>query len=367
MRQITSINDPVYVEPTSFNALEKFWIDKIRDKRDLPFIGLMFRITIFMMLPGLSLFFFTASSWLWWAVAVYYFYINNLVYKGPFGLMLHCTSHRILFKQKYTFANYYIPWIIAPFFGQTPETYASHHLGMHHVENNLEDDESSTMQYQRDSFRDFMKYFLHFLFKGLIDVVNYFNWRKKYKLRDRVIRGETIFFVVTIGLLFLHWQATLVVFLLPFLISRFVMMLGNFSQHSFVDFDDPGNNYKNSINCINTPYNKKCWNDGYHIDHHNKPALHWTLYPVHFLEHLDEFAKHRAFVFEGIDFLKVWILLMKKDYKTLASHLVNINNAFESEEDAIDLMKKRTLKMPKRGITMRSLKQQANSLSLEGT
>jgi fatty acid desaturase len=135
-------------------------------------------------------------------------------------------------------------------------------------------------------------------------------------------------------------------------------MLGNFSQHSFVDFDDPGNNYKNSINCINHPYNKKCWNDGYHIDHHNKPALHWTLYPVHFQENLDEFAKHKAFVFENLDFLRIWILLMRNDYKKLASHLVNINGAFESEEEAITLMKKRTTKMPKRGITMKSLKKQ---------
>jgi fatty acid desaturase len=356
MRELTTITDPVYVERDHFSRFEKFWISKIRDKRDLPFIHVMFKITFLMMLPGLSLFFFPATSWLWWAIAAYYFYVNNIVYKGPFGLMLHCTSHRILFKQKYNFANYYLPWIVSPFFGQTPETYASHHLGMHHVENNLEDDESSTMQYQRDSFRDFMKYFLNFLVKGFVDLVNYFNWRKRYKLRDRVIRGEVLFFVACIALLFVHWPATVVVFILPFFISRFIMMLGNFSQHSFVDFNDPGNNYKNSVNCINTSYNKKCWNDGYHIDHHNKPSLHWTLYPVHFQENIDEFAKHKAFVFDNLDFLWIWIALMRKDYKKLASHLVNINGTFKSEEEAISLMKKRTAKMPKRGITMRSLK-----------
>jgi fatty acid desaturase len=162
--------------------------------------------------------------------------------------------------------------------------------------------------------------------------------------------------VSCIALLFVHWPATVVVFILPFFISRFIMMLGNFSQHSFVDFNDPGNNYKNSVNCINTSYNKKCWNDGYHIDHHNKPSLHWTLYPVHFQENIDEFAKHKAFVFDNLDFLWIWIALMRKDYKKLASHLVNINGTFKSEEEAISLMKKRTAKMPKRGITMRSLK-----------
>lgn len=356
MRQLPIIHDPVYIEPSSYSVFDKFGISLIRDKRDLPFIYTTLKITIFMALPGVALFFFPTSSWFWWVVAGYYFYVNNLVFKGPFGLMLHCTSHRRFFKQKFNLFNYYLPWIISPFFGQTPETYASHHLGMHHVENNLEDDESSTMQYQRDSFKDFMRYFLHFMIRGFIDTVKYFDIRKIYKLRDRLIRGETVFYLMVIGLSFVHWQATLVVFILPFFISRFIMMLGNFAQHSFVDFDDPGNNYKNSVNCINTPYNKKCWNDGYHIDHHNKPSLHWTLYPVHFQEHLDEFARHKALVFENLDFLRVWILLMKKDYSKLVSHLVNINGVFKSDEEAIALMKSRTIRMPKRGITMKSLR-----------
>ncbi len=356
MRQLPVITDPVYVEPDSYSFFDKIGLKLIRDKRDLPFIYTNIKITLFMVVPGLSLFFFPASNWLWWLVAAYYFYVNNLVFKGPFGLMLHCTSHRVFYKSKYNLLNKYLPWFISPFFGQTPETYASHHLGMHHVENNLEDDESSTMEYQRDSFKDFMRYFLNFLLKGVIDTVKYFDFRKRYKLRDRVIRGEVLFFAMCIGLSFVHWPATLIVFILPFFISRFIMMLGNFAQHSFVDFDDPGNNYKNSANCINTPYNKKCWNDGYHIDHHNNPSLHWTLYPVHFQEHLKEFAEHKALVFENLDFLRIWILLMKKDYKTLAKHVVNINGTFKSDEEAIELMKSRTAKMPKRGITMQSLR-----------
>jgi hypothetical protein len=47
---------------------------------------------------------------------------------------------------------------------------------------------------------------------------------------------------------------------------------------------------------------------------------------------------------------------MKKDYATLATHLVNIQNTFAYEEEAIRLMKSRTSKMPKRGISVKSLK-----------
>ena len=56
-------------------------------------------------------------------------------------------STSIVFKNRKL--NLYIPWLLGPFFGETPETYFVHHVGMHHVEENLEDDLSSTMPYKR--------------------------------------------------------------------------------------------------------------------------------------------------------------------------------------------------------------------------
>ena len=81
-----------------------------------------------------------------------------MYFKGPFGLMLHCISHRKLFKKGYTWIFHYVIWIVCPFFGHTPETYFAHHMGMHHVENNMIDDASSTLPYQRDSLRGFLAY-----------------------------------------------------------------------------------------------------------------------------------------------------------------------------------------------------------------
>ena len=59
--------------------------------------------------------------------------------------MLHCISHRKPFKKNYTWLYNYIIWFVCPFFGHTPETYFVHHIGMHHVENNMPDDASSTL------------------------------------------------------------------------------------------------------------------------------------------------------------------------------------------------------------------------------
>ncbi|MEJ7663111.1 MAG: fatty acid desaturase [Hymenobacter sp.] len=92
--------------------------------------------------------------------------------------------------------------------------------------------------------------------------------------------------VFTLALACVNLPATLAVFVGPFVLSRVIMMMGNWAQHAFVDADSPDNCYTNSVTCINTNYNHKCWNDGYHISHHLKPALHWTDHPAHFRKNL---------------------------------------------------------------------------------
>jgi len=344
MREFPLITDPTF-KIKEYNAMDKFWLRLIRDERDLPFVYLTLQITFIMVPLGILLYLPFIQGWIWWGIALLYFYFNNFVFKGPFGLMLHCTSHRPWFKKKYNLANYYLPWIIGPFFGQTPETYATHHLGMHHRENNLEKDMSSTMKYQRDDLKDFLKYFLDFFFFGAFRTTRYFHQKKRFKLRNRIIRGELAFIVLCVGLFFVNWLATLWVFVIPFVLSRLIMMMGNWAQHSFLDHEDPGNLYTNSITCVNTQYNHKCWNDGYHISHHIKPNLHWTLHPDHLHKNIAEYEKNRALVFEGIDFLGIWINLMRKNYQKLAGHLVNINGMFPGEKEAILLMKRRTAKV----------------------
>ena len=69
------------------------------------------------------------------------------------------------------------------------------------------------------------------------------------------------------GLLLANARAVLVVFVVPFVRSRFLMMAGSLGPHAFVDRAAPENCYRNSISCINTGYNARCFNDGYHIGH----------------------------------------------------------------------------------------------------
>lgn len=346
MKGLTAITDPVYTKPEYETAFARFFKRFIRDERDLPFMKLTLQITFTLIPLALLVYLLPVGGVAWWAAVVAFQFLNNVTFKGPFGLMLHCTSHRAFFKKEYDFMNHYLPWVIAPLFGHSPETYYAHHIGMHHAENNLEDDESSTMPYRRDSLRGFLHYFGVFLFSGIYHLANYFLRKKRKRLFYRSVRGEVLFIVFCALMCIVNWQATLVVFIIPFVLFRLVAMVGNWAQHAFIDPQDPGNDYKNSITCINTKYNHKCWNDGYHISHHEKQAMHWTEHPVYFRQTLDKYIQHNAIVFDGIHFLHVFAYLMRKRYDLLAKHFVNIGERFDSDEEVIVFLKSRIEKIP---------------------
>lgn len=342
MKTLTALTDPVYKEK-ELSGYENFWMRFMNDKRDLPFIHLLTLIHLTVVPVAVLLFTNVFTGWIWWAVAVVYFYFAQFYLKGRFGLMFHCLCHRKSFKPQYQkWVHTYITWIICPLFGHAPEGYFAHHMGMHHVENNNDEDASSTMHYQRDSVTSFLAYFFNFLFLGFKETFVYLFNRKRKKLYTRLTVGEWVFIFFCVGMCFVDLKATMVVWVVPFFFARLVMMLGNWTQHSFIDQNDPENLYTNSINCINTKYNQICWNDGYHIIHHLRPGLHYTEMPGEFLKRKDEFAAKKAVVFDGIHYLHIFTFLMTKRYDKLADNLVNINNMFDSREQAINLMRERT-------------------------
>jgi hypothetical protein len=213
---------------------------------------------------------------------------------------------------------------------------------MHHPENNLEDDLSSTMHYQRDSFIDFMRYFLSFFCFGLIQLTAYFARKRRRSLMFRVAVGEILFLGLMVGLWLVNWRATLCVFVAPFVMARFGMMAGNWGQHAFIDAATPENSYRNSITCINSVYNRRCFNDGYHIGHHIKATRHWTEMPEDFQSNLATYAAERALVFTGVDFFVVWAALMLHRYEWLASRLVPLSDDAPSPEELVALLRERT-------------------------
>ncbi|HSY24130.1 MAG TPA: fatty acid desaturase, partial [Polyangiaceae bacterium] len=120
------------------------------------------------------------------------------------------------------------------------------------------------------------------------------------------------------------------------------MMAGNWAQHAFVDEASPENNYRNSITCINCTYNRRCFNDGYHIGHHLKSTRHWAEMPEEFSRNLPKYADERAIVFEGVDFFGVWMLLMVRRYDLLAKRFVALGASRPADSEIIALLRSRT-------------------------
>jgi fatty acid desaturase len=335
-----TLTDPVYLPEAAVFPWERRLLPLLNDARDLPFVRLSFKLlcinvplAVFLYLPGV---------YRWW-LAVPYFVLNSLVFLAPFILMLHNTSHRPLFKRRYQVLNLLIPWALGPFFGETPDSYFAHHVGMHHAENNLVNDLSSTLRFRRDSLPQFMGYFLRFFFVGWAELTRY-HWRKKrFKLLRRFWLGELAFYAVVALLASWNFYATLSVFIVPYCFTRLMMMAGNWAQHAFIDLSTPESPYRNSITCVNSVYNRRCFNDGYHIGHHVKPTLHWTQMPGDFLENVDRYQKERAIVFRSLDYFSIWALLMAHQYRLLSHFYVELDAARpKSRPEVIALLRSRT-------------------------
>ena len=328
---------------TSLRPIDRLFVGLINDPRDLPFVYLILQC-VAVASAGIALFFVDDYFWLFaaayilvWAVGVF----------DRFILMLHCTSHRILFKKQYKALNRIIPWFLSPFFGETPETYFTHHMGMHHPENNLHSDLSTTLPYQRDSLTHWLHYFGKFFVFTSFELTHYHLKKGNTKLALRTAIGEGSFWLMAVVLLAANWRATLVVFIFPVVLVRILMMAGNWAQHAFVDRDDPANPYVNSLTCINTRYNRRCFNDGYHIHHHVNARCHWSEYPNEFESNRATYGENDAIVFDGIDFFEVWVLLMLRRYRILARRFVKLPGAPErTEDEIISFLKTRLVPVP---------------------
>jgi fatty acid desaturase len=329
-----SLSDPTYTR-SELTFIDRAALVFINDVRDVPFVRLMALLSATVLPSGVWL---IAGGFRPWYAALHLVLV--FWFLGPFILMLHNTSHRRLFKTRWRRMNHYIPWVLGPFFGETPDTYFAHHVGMHHPENNLEDDVSTTLPYRRDSIRAFARYFLRFFFAVIVELPRYFVRKRRRALAVRSVAGEFIFLGVAAALAFVDWRSTLAVLIVPYLATRFLMMCGNWGQHAFVDEATPESSYRNSITCINTGYNRRCFNDGYHIGHHVKATRHWTEMPEDFSQNLATYASERAIVFSGIDFFAVWLFLMLKRYDWLARRVVPWEGQ-RSQGEIIDLLRSR--------------------------
>ncbi|OKL57916.1 hypothetical protein UA08_06786 [Talaromyces atroroseus] len=250
-------------------------------------------------------------------------------YVGTYTLMMHQHIHMggILSKANPLIHAFDVlfPYITNPLFGHTWNSYYYHHIKHHHVEGNGPDDLSSTIRYQRDSVPDFLHYVLRFMFFVWIELPLYFVRHGKYVLGLKAFVWEVSNYIVLAVLYkYVNARATTFAFLLPLLMLRIGLMVGNWGQHALVDEDDPTSDLRSSITLIDVASNRFCFNDGYHTSHHLNPRRHWRDHPVAFLRAKGKYQTERALVFKNIDYIMMTVKLLQRDYMYLAKCLVPI-------------------------------------------
>lgn len=186
-----------------------------------------------------------------WSHAILHWLMQSY-YVGTYTLMMHQHIHMggILSKKFWLFDQIF-PYITNPLMGHTWNSYYYHHVKHHHVEGNGPDDLSSTIRYQRDDLFDFLCYVGRFFFLVWLDLPLYFVRKGKPVLALKAA-GWEIGNLLCIYLLlkFVNFRATVFVFVLPLLLLRVGLMVGNWGQHAFVDEIDPNSDFRSSITLI---------------------------------------------------------------------------------------------------------------------
>jgi fatty acid desaturase len=327
-----AITDPTAVPTYADGPLSRWCKSALYDPRDEVFVRLTIKMVIVMTVAMALLF-----RFFHWGLVPVYLALWGW-YAPPVILMLHCTMHRPFIRRPKWLGRIH-PFVMSFLFG-IPTGYAEHHMGMHHLEDNMPDDLSSTMRFRRDSFLHFLMYYGRFFFV-LVELTLYLNKKRRTAMARRAVIGDLSHQAVIVAALFLDWRFGLVAFAVPYFTVRFMMMTGNWGQHAFINTARKNDGISNSITCINSDYNKRCFNDGYHIGHHLKANRHWAEMPQDFLGNREMYVRADCIVFEGLDFFMVSLLLWTGQWRVLAKHFVRLDGKERSDDDVIAMLKSR--------------------------
>ncbi|KAI9816016.1 MAG: hypothetical protein M1827_002008 [Pycnora praestabilis] len=271
-------------------------------------------------------------------------FLMQAYYCGPFTLMLHNHIHNNgILASDYAWFDRTWPYILEPLMGHTWDSYFWHHVKHHHTENNGPNDLSSTIRYQRDDLVDFLTYVGRFVFFIWIELPVYFLRKKKPAAAMKTLTSEIFSYGSIYFLAMQNAGATTFVFILPLVLMRIAMMVGNWGQHALVDEVDPDSDFRSSITLIDVPSNRHCFNDGYHTSHHLNPRRHWRDHPAAFLKSKNQYKDGGALVFQNIDYIFMTIRLLRKDYLHLARCLVPVGDQIGmSEQEIADMLRTKT-------------------------
>mmetsp|Transcript_13129 Transcript_13129/g.17943 ORF Transcript_13129/g.17943 Transcript_13129/m.17943 type:complete len:364 (-) Transcript_13129:45-1136(-) len=326
-----------YFEPPS---IVKNWLTGLlTDKRDVPILYLFCNIYM-IVIPSFCALYLALPSSHWLGAG--YLVITYVLFLQRFILGLHYSEHRGLFQKNGLPLNALAPYVLAPLFGIPSGLYRLHHCVMHHIENNgAAFDLSSTEPYQRNNILHFCLYWARFSIGSWFELPYYAFKRQRYDLCAQCLLAVSFYLGSVAALYHFKPVQTLWTLIVPFMVTSFALMFGNWSQHIFIDPSNPESNYGLTYNCVDTPDNQKSFNDGYHIVHHINARCHWSEMPQKYLDSVQEYTKHDALVFRGLGFFEVGVLVMARQLGVLADRWMDLTTPVRSREEKIEILRER--------------------------
>ena len=200
---------------------------------------------------------------------------------------------------------------------------AQGHVRVHHIEDAGYEDVQCIAHYDRTNPLDFMRFIgrENLLNNFGISLLDYFRVKGKDKSFAEVRNGTLLHLGFLLAVAVVDWRIALAYVLIPKLLFNVVTGGATFAQHAFYKPD----NIHDVLACTTTfIFEGDFLNEGYHMSHHQRCAVHWTQMPEFFETNLPLYREHEAVVFKGLDTMDVFMLLMVNRLDVLSRHVLDL-------------------------------------------